>query len=95
MNGKGPSIASLIHFAGVVFYAIFASGEEAAVGRTTRRKTIRTKDPPGTPGERLQRCHRERGCHDLLSFSEVKQPSYGATTTVVETREELPIKGHL
>ncbi|GFQ99874.1 vesicular glutamate transporter 2.2 [Trichonephila clavata] len=78
-------IASIIHFAGVVFYAIFASGEKQPWAEPPDDDNP-DEGPSWNPLENVFN-NAENG-DVTTSFSDVKQPSYGATT-VVDTREEL------
>ncbi|KAG8194462.1 hypothetical protein JTE90_013220 [Oedothorax gibbosus] len=84
-------IASLIHFAGVIFYAIFASGEKQPWAEPP------DEDNPeeGSSWNPLEHAFQPTSPSDkqpngdvTTSFCDVKQPSYGSTT-VVDTRAEL------
>ncbi|XP_055947637.1 vesicular glutamate transporter 1-like isoform X2 [Argiope bruennichi] len=78
-------IASLIHFAGVIFYGLFASGEKQPWAEPP------DEDNPdeGPSWNPLESVFANENGDVTTSLSDVKQPSYGATTTVVDTREEL------
>ncbi|GBM21231.1 Vesicular glutamate transporter 2.2 [Araneus ventricosus] len=78
-------IASLIHFAGVIFYGIFASGEKQPWAEPP------DEDNPdeGPSWNPLENAFANENGDVTTSLSDVKQPSYGATTTVIDTREEL------
>ncbi|XP_022255152.1 vesicular glutamate transporter 1-like, partial [Limulus polyphemus] len=85
-------IASLIHFGGVTFYAIFASGELQAWAETS------TKDqgPSWNPLENAFKDENQQQNGDVtgpISIAGVKQTSYGATVDsqqpVFDTKEEL------
>ncbi|XP_054713555.1 vesicular glutamate transporter 1-like [Uloborus diversus] len=71
--------ASLIHFAGVIFYGLFASGEKQKWAEPP------DEDNPdeGPSWNPLEHAFRTTSSNSLNG---VKQPSYGAT---IETREEL------
>ncbi|CAL1267336.1 unnamed protein product [Larinioides sclopetarius] len=78
-------IASLIHFAGVIFYAIFASGEK----QPWAEPPDEANPDEGPSWNPLENVFANENGDVTTSFSDVKQPSYGATTTVIDTREEL------
>ncbi|XP_076310551.1 vesicular glutamate transporter 1-like isoform X2 [Tachypleus tridentatus] len=85
-------IASLIHFSGVIFYAIFASGELQTWAETS------TKDqgPSWNPLENAFKDENQQQNGNItgpISIAGIKQPSYGATgdsqQPVFDTKEEL------
>lgn len=84
-------IASLIHFGGVIFYALFASGELQPWAEPPGEQNP-DEGPSWNPLEHAfstTSTEKHPNGDVTTSFSEVKQPTYGTTTTTIETREEL------
>lgn len=86
-------IASLIHFAGVIFYGIFASGDKQPWAEPPDEDNPE-EGPSWNPLETAfttatSPSDKQPNGDVTTSFCDVKQPTYGSTTTVVDTRAEL------
>ncbi|XP_023227716.1 vesicular glutamate transporter 1-like [Centruroides sculpturatus] len=89
-------IAGAIHFAGVIFYGIFASGEKQPWAEPPEEEEGPSWNPleNAFKPEDQQQYDRQNGeIIEPISLANVKQPSYGATVDnyqpVFETREEM------
>lgn len=83
-------IASLIHVAGVIFYAIFASGEKQKWAEPPDEQNP-DEGPSWNPLEHAfstTSTDKQPNGDVTTSFCDVKQPTYGTTTSTVDTREE-------
>lgn len=76
----------------MIFYGLFASGEKQEWAEPPDEQNP-DEGPSWNPLEHAFNANTYDGKQvngDVTtSFSEVKQPTYGATTTAIETREEL------
>ncbi|XP_035215847.1 vesicular glutamate transporter 1-like isoform X2 [Stegodyphus dumicola] len=84
-------IASMIHFAGVIFYGVFASGEKQKWAEPPDEQNPE-EGPSWNPLEHAfttTTIDKQPNGDVTTSFSEIKQPTYGSTTTAIDTREEL------
>lgn len=85
-------IASLIHVCGVIFYALFASGEKQYWAEPPDESNP-DEGPSWNPLEHAfsttTASDKQPNGDVTTSFSEVKQPTYGSTTSTIDMREEL------
>lgn len=74
----------------MIFYGIFASGEKQKWAEPPDEENP-DEGPSWNPLEHAFSTSSEKQPNGdvTTSFSEVKQPTYGTTTTTIETREEL------